>query len=470
MMKKTIINANTSLLRFLFIAAMVLISKFAFAGSDLYGKWVGSTDKNLELYVVDDSSEKYNPYPSSEQIPCFGYLVIGQFEDGQDNGYLIAGLVDNDDYLEITLQSVINEQEPKIPLRLNYKNNQLTISVIEETDNAALKGLDGTVMDHELTLEQLRNEEGSDFKLTAENEQAETIEEGDPDGPVYDGSDSIFAETGVQSDGSNSHGGSDWKETLMMIVFGILYVAMIGHMVFELFIRRRPYKVEGYTQADMIAARKEAGLPENSTNADDMRIISCLEKMTDGWTYEQDQFLPISKENMDDAERYLMEAINLKPTDEDAINRINESIEVLEANWKRQFNGSIKLIVLTLVVSGLMAYFAGSISVMPFFIVSLGIYYMASLTPTFMLNKIAIKGKDNKSFFGGLIAGVFAFIGSAQTVTTITKYTDGSKDVDKDHTQHLVFLAIGLIILMFVAIFVSIWAIFSYIRNYLIFK
>ena len=95
---------------------------------------------------------------------------------------------------------------------------------------------------------------------------------------------------------------------------------------------------------------------------------------------------------------------------------------------------------------------------------------MASLTPTFMLNKIAIKGKDNKSFFGGLIAGVFAVIGSAQTVTTITKYTDGSKDVDKDHTQHLVFLAIGLIILMFVAIFVSIWAIFSYIRNYLIFK
>lgn len=148
MIKKTIINANTSLLRFLFIAAMVLVSKLAFAGSDLYGKWVGSTDKNLELYVVDDSSEKYDPYMPSSHIPCFGYLVIGQFEDGQDNGYLIAGLVDNDDYLEITLQSVINEQEPKIPLRLNYKNNQLTISVIEETDNAALKGLDGTVMNH----------------------------------------------------------------------------------------------------------------------------------------------------------------------------------------------------------------------------------------------------------------------------------------------------------------------------------
>ena len=72
MIKKTIINANTSLLRFLFIAAMVLVSKLAFAGSDLYGKWVGSTDKKLELYVVDDSSEKYDPYMRLHRI----YLAL----------------------------------------------------------------------------------------------------------------------------------------------------------------------------------------------------------------------------------------------------------------------------------------------------------------------------------------------------------------------------------------------------------
>ena len=246
---------------------------------------------------------------------------------------------------------------------------------------------------------------------------------------------------------------------------------MICHMVYELFIRRRPYKKEGYTKDDMIAARKEAGLPEDSTDDDTKQIDSYLENITTGWTLVGSQYIPTTKKDMDNAEKCLVEAINLKPTNDDEIDAVNEAIIVLENNRKRQFNGSKKLIILTIIVAGLIGYLIGSIfKVMPFFLLSLGIYYMASLTPTFMLNHIAIIGKDKKSFFGKIIANVFAFIGSAQTITTITKYDDGTKDVDHDNTQHYMFWAIGLSVLAIIAVFVFVWAIFNYIRNYLLYK
>ena len=472
MIKRSFINANTCLLRFVLIVAMVLVSNFTFAKNEMYGRWIGSTDNNLELSIVDDCREKYVPYPSAEPRPCFGYLVYGQEENGQDRGYLIMSVAELEDYLEITLEPAFDSEGAKINLRLNYKDNELHISNITNTGNDFAKSLDGKVLTHDLTIEQLRNEEGSVFKLS--EEETESLEEGDPDGPVYDGADTAIAETPIAEAPTNSNYrsiDSTWKENLMMALFGILYLAMICHMVYELFIRRRPYKKEGYTKDDMIAARKEAGLPEDSTDDDTKQIDSYLENITTGWTLVGSQYIPTTKKDMDNAEKCLVEAINLKPTNDDEIDAINEAIIVLENNRKRQFNGSKKLIILTIIVAGLIGYLIGSIlKVMPFFLLSLGIYYMASLTPTFMLNHIAIIGKDKKSFFGKIIANVFAFIGSAQTITTITKYDDGTKDVDHDNTQHYMFWAIGLSVLAIIAIFVFVWAIFNYIRNYLLYK
>lgn len=470
MIKKSFIYASTSVLRFVFVVAMVLVSKIAFAGNEMYGKWMENSDNGLEISIVGDCREKYVPYPAAEPRPCFGYLVYGENEDGSANGWLIMSLADLEGHLEITLEPAFDSNGAKISLRLDYKDNRLHVGNITNTDNAFAKSLDGKELEHNMTLEQLRNDEGSVFQLS-EEEQADMEEEGDPDGPVYDEADTAIADTPVQSNGNSHSNSGSWQDTLMMIVFGVLYVAMICHMVFELFIRRRPYKKEGYTKADMVAARKEAGLPEEATDEDNLRINSCIASFPIGWKAVDDMAVPTTKKNMTDGEKCIVEAISLMPTKDEYLAAINDGINTLEANWKRQFNGSVRLIVLTIIVAGAIGYLSGSIiKVIPFFLISLGVYYMASLTPTFMLNKIALQGKDNKSFFGGMIAGVFAFIGSAKTITTVTKYTDGTKDVDEDHSQHLVFLALGLIILCMIAIFVSIWAIFSYLRNYLLYK
>ena len=84
-----------------------------------------------------------------------------------------------------------------------------------------------------------------------------------------------------------------------------------------------------------------------------------------------------------------------------------------------------------------------------------------------MHNKDAFKRRGTLS--AGCLAAVFGFIASAQTVRTVTKWSDGTKTVEDDHSQHWIFLIIGLAILAMIAFFLALWGFFNYIRNYVLY-
>lgn len=266
--------------------------------------------------------------------------------------------------------------------------------------------------------------------------------------------------------------GINWDkvvDTLIGLFISLLYLAIIGHMVYELFIRKSVYKKDGYSLEEMKAARSASGKGELSVGEIET-LNQLMESAVADWTSATDNKLyPTKISHIRNAEKAIARMAELLPTDQAYVDRMNEIVESLNISNKRVFNGSIKLIVLTVIVAALLSWMAKSWAMIPFFLISLAIYWGASMTPTWMLQKKALFGKKNRDVSGGVIAGILAFVGSAQTVRTITTYTDGSRDVSDDHSQHWVFLMIGIILLVFLAMFMAVWAIFNYVRNYLLY-
>ncbi|MCQ2324514.1 MAG: hypothetical protein MJZ53_06725 [Paludibacteraceae bacterium] len=257
---------------------------------------------------------------------------------------------------------------------------------------------------------------------------------------------------------------------IQSILLSLLFLAILAHMVFELFIRKKPYSKDGYTVEDMKQARAESGKSAEMSQGECTTINNLLNEATSEWTEHNGSYFPTNIKQVRNLENAIAQAAEMMPTDAAIIERLNEMVTVLNDLTKRQFNGSVKLIVLTVVMAIFLTFMAGW-TMIPFFVFSLAVYYGASLTPTWMLVKKEISGNGGKAAGASrFIAGIFSFIGSAQTIRTVTKWSDGTVTKEDDHTQHFVAIIIGIVLFVFLALFISIWGIFNYFRNYVIYK
>ena len=82
----------------------------------------------------------------------------------------------------------------------------------------------------------------------------------------------------------------------------------------------------------------------------------------------------------------------------------------------------------------------------------------------FLIEKRAKRGGGN--IHNGMIAGIFGMIEGAQTIRTITTYSDGHKEYSDDHSQHWIAWILGLCLLVAIAAFMALWALVNYLRNY----
>jgi hypothetical protein len=172
---------------------------------------------------------------------------------------------------------------------------------------------------------------------------------------------------------------------------------------------------------------------------------------------------------MDESIAIVRTALDAHITDPDLIDGINEMAECINTSRKRQFDGSKLMVWLTIIFAGIMWYavgFQGSI----FFLLSLGIYYLASLKPNFMIDRRALKGKTGRGALNWLLGGVFGMIAGAQTVRTVTKWSDGSTTTDDDHTQHFVAWIIGLFVILLLIFCLLAWALVNWLRNYVFYR
>lgn len=256
-------------------------------------------------------------------------------------------------------------------------------------------------------------------------------------------------------------------DTILSILIVLVYVGIIAHMIYVYFKGSR-YK-EIYTLDGMTAKRTEENKPSEMTEEEYNQCVNLLEDAFAVWTIQsqtengEEIRKPTKMKQIKASSLLIDQAIALRPTDQEVIDRINELTDVINSNEKRYFDGSKALVWLGIIVGILLGFVMGpGVSILT--LISTGCYILASRTPAFLVEKRANRGGGN--IHNGMIAGIFGMIAGAQTIRTITTYSDGHKEYEDDNSQHWIAWILGLCLLVAIALFMALWAIINYLRNY----
>ena len=265
-------------------------------------------------------------------------------------------------------------------------------------------------------------------------------------------------------------------QTILTIFVAVVILAaslaMLAHMIYDNFIRK-PYNEERKAE-DYVQARRDAGLVEESTNEEIAYINGRLDEVIAAWgSIPGDDGEPIpyplKKSGVKLAREVMAEVEAAMPTDADTVERMNAFSGIMNNALERSFNGSKALIITSVIVGVVFAIIAS-----PSFAVTIGvglaIYWLASRTPNFVLVRQELKGKGGKqSFLTRVIGGLFAGIAAAKTYEIVTTYSDGSETRETDNSETWISLAFTLIVIVVLAVFIWVFSLVNYLRNYVLY-
>jgi len=247
----------------------------------------------------------------------------------------------------------------------------------------------------------------------------------------------------------------------------IIFLAMTGHILYELFFKK---KFKSYTVNDFRELRISNGEQEYASKEENEEAENILKSVFDSWTVvdttQDEEFRDLHKsKQVKKSTELLNTVISVCPTDEHIVNRLNELSNAVNLANKREFNGSIKLIIIVPIVFALFSFMSGSWSSVPYFAGSIIFYVLSSFTPLFVINRKRFKGHDGKgSFMSSFIGGLFGTIAAAKTVKYINK--DTNEVVDTDNSETWWAMGFTFVILVLISFFVVFIALINYIRNY----
>jgi hypothetical protein len=257
-------------------------------------------------------------------------------------------------------------------------------------------------------------------------------------------------------------------ETAGQIIILIIFLAIVGHMVYEIFFKKKfgLYTIEDFRQARITEGRHEYATDEEIDDADRL-----LTEVFESWSVVdvddngEELRSPLKAKQMKNSTALLNAVIAIAPTDENAINRLNDFGDEINNCNKRKFNGSKTLIITTSVIFILISLISDTWAGAGYFIGSIIFYILASLTPLFVINRKIVNGKGGKrSFMSTLIGGLFGTIATAKTVKYVNRNT--GEVVDTDNSETWISTAFTLIVLAILSALIGIIAIINYIRNY----
>lgn len=414
-----------------------------------------------DMDINAEANDRNNPY--HEGAVCNGFIVH------YDNNFEMTRSYDVELY-------------EKDKLRITYlddNNNEVKFIVythLQDDGRLLLSSTDTESMHHPFSNKEFTRTGGGESQGETATAAAATDNAGgnagDTDAVLSDGNET---DGEIAEDDSESMSWGEIGKQILNALIGIavvgLFLWMVGHMIYLL---TRPKRFDHpITVEEMAALRKSRQLPDTMTEEEHETLTGYMDAVTENWTCigtrdGEDQFTPTTKPQVDSTYDLLDRSIAMCPTDPDIVARINEVGEYLNDRCKRTFDGSKVMLIVAGLFTLLFIYLAGWVAA-PFFLLSIGFYYLASLCPNFVLDKKMLKGSQRKTsnyFF----AAIFGFMASAQTVRTITTYSDGHKEVDDDHSQHVIFTIIGIIAMLIMVYFLAVWGIVNYLRNYVFYK
>ena len=279
-----------------------------------------------------------------------------------------------------------------------------------------------------------------------------------------------FAAFGQSSSSTSSSGESIW-DILLNILMSVGFLWMIGHMVYELFIKKNPFTP--ISIQEMQNQRREFGQSVDMLEDDVQQCANLAQQEFELWTPipndPEGTRIITTKKQLDHAESTIAQIKELRPTDPELVEGVNGYIEMLAESRKRVFTGS-KLIYVLLALFGILMYNTAGWSGVSFCIISGVIYYFASLTPNFMLYRKELKGNTGNGALSWVFGALASMILGAQTIRTTTTWSDGSKTVEDDNSQHHIAWFISLIVTVLIVCLLVFWAAVNYIRNYVLYR
>lgn len=256
-------------------------------------------------------------------------------------------------------------------------------------------------------------------------------------------------------------------EILLGILILLVMFAIIGHMVYELFIVKKP---KALTVEECKEARMNAGL-SLMTEEEAQELLNKMVDDTESWTSfvnannEDDKI--ITKYSQAKKTRQVLEEVAASmPDNSDVVECYNSLLEIYTECTKRKYNASTTYIIISAVLMVGMAILSGAYEAIAFCAVSVGIYIMASMTPNYILIKKELKGRRGPKFMSGFIAGILGGVATAETVTTVTKWSDGTTTKDVDNSNFWISLILSIVLFVVLAIFMFVLAFINYLRNY----
>lgn len=255
---------------------------------------------------------------------------------------------------------------------------------------------------------------------------------------------------------------------MAILIFGAI-LAIFGHMIYELFIRKnRPNLI----LEEQINARKDAGLAP-MTDEEAELLINKMDELQQKWTSfidndGKEKWLLTKHSQAKLTNTILDEIATTIPDHESVIECYNELNEVYNDGLKRKYNASTTYIIISAIAGIAISLLTETYGLLAFFGISIAIYIMASMTPTYLLNKKALKGNNRPKFMSGFIAGILGLAATAETVTTVTKWSDGTTTREDDNSNFWISLIFTVILVVILAIFMFVVSLINYLRNYIL--
>lgn len=264
------------------------------------------------------------------------------------------------------------------------------------------------------------------------------------------------------------------EEIWALLILALTALAIV-HMVLTFKIKR----FEPVTVDEMISKRKNENKSNVSSEEEDELAMNYLNDLFDHWTTvsdagEEELKAPTKRKHIDRALIELDKVKDIASTDPDVIDRMNELGGVVNVNSKRSFSGSKALIVVSLVLTIIMIYFLKSDHNSYFGVImktwwlwgSLIFYIVASYAPQFLIDK-RLRTLGSSNFSSGLVGFFAGMFFAAPTFSTLTRYTDGTSSRSTDF--NFFGLLIMLIGLMLIGMFIIVFGLLNYIRNFVLY-
>jgi hypothetical protein len=273
---------------------------------------------------------------------------------------------------------------------------------------------------------------------------------------------------------------SDLLQLLIFLLVCLIPIGMIFHMAYVNWETKQLDKI--LTIDAFVEKRRKKGLSETMSDdekeqadqflSDAFAQLTAIEAQEDGSELRK----PKKMRELLRCQKLVKKAIQLLPTDEAIVVRINELNEFLYNNLRRSFFASWKLIIISsivMVISTIVTWnsanIAGSIVLSFVFLSPVVIYYLSGNVPQYMIDKKNARGSGGGWFTNILIGMGVGILFSGQTVVTKTKWSDGSSTTNTDNSGHLIALFLGFIVLAIIAFTIIFWAIINYLRNYVLY-